>query len=58
MAKYRKGIVWTLMIIAIILFWLSLRSESDNFEFTLAALGVWLITFLLDRYLKNEQEKE
>ena len=58
MVKYRKAIIWSLIGISMVLFWISLRSEANNFEFTLAALGVWLLTFFLDKKLKNEEEKE
>lgn len=44
--------------IAIVFFWFSLRTETHELEYSLIALGVWVITFFLDRRLKNEEEKE
>lgn len=58
MVKYRKYITWSLIFVIVILFWLSLRSETLQLEFSIAALVVWGITFFLDKQLKNAEEQE
>lgn len=58
MHKYRNTIIWSMMGVVIILFWVSLRSPDLQMEFTLAAIGMWGITFLVNRKLKNEEDQK
>lgn len=57
MSKYRNPIIWTMMAIVIVLFWFSLRSTTMQMEFTLAALAMWGLTYLVNRKLKNEEDQ-
>lgn len=45
-----KYVVWTLTIMAIVAFWFSLRDQTQSFNFTLAALGLWAVAFVVNRY--------
>jgi nicotinamide riboside transporter PnuC len=56
--KYGNAIIWSLTGIIIILFWLSIRMEAHQIEFTLAAIAVWGISFLVNRKIRNEKNKE
>lgn len=60
MRKALKVITWLLMIVAIVFFWLSLRSTEGNFEYTLYALGfivgAWGTNYFLRKYEKEEKE--
>ncbi|MFY0686097.1 MAG: hypothetical protein JXQ90_02980 [Cyclobacteriaceae bacterium] len=49
-------IVWSLMILAVMAFWVSLRSDDGNFEYTLIALGLWAVSFAVNKWWKNEKE--
>ena len=57
MHKHRNTIVWSMMGVVIILFWVSLRSPDLQMEFTLAAIAMWGVTFLVNRKLKNEEDQ-
>ncbi|MEM9327012.1 MAG: hypothetical protein AAGA85_15195 [Bacteroidota bacterium] len=48
-AKAHKIIVWSLIIVAVVIFWISLRTDEYELEYTLAALGVWGIAYLINR---------
>ncbi len=52
MKDLKKVIVWILIILAFGMFWISLRTDTREFEYTLAALGVWGVAFLVNKYLK------
>lgn len=58
MSKHRNIIVWSMMVVVLLLFWFSIRSTVYQMEFTLAALGVWGLTYLINRNLKNEEDQE
>ena len=55
--EYGSFLIWTLTILIIILFWFSLRDEQNRMEYTLAALVVWGVTYLINRKVKNEKEE-
>jgi len=48
-AKTHKVVVWGLILVAIALFWISLRTNENELEYTLAALAVWGVAFLINR---------
>lgn len=60
MRQFLKTITWALMIVAVVFFWLSLRSTEGNMELTLCAfgaiLGAWITNYFLKKYEKQEKE--
>ena len=56
--RYGSYLIWTLTGIIIILFWFSLRDQEHRMEYTLAAIVVWGITYLVNRMVKNEKDQE
>ena len=61
MRKGLKIITWVLMIVALVFFWLSLRSTEGNFEYTpLCArfyrCGRGSTNYFLRKYEKEEKE--
>ncbi|MGB3182765.1 MAG: hypothetical protein WBB45_15350 [Cyclobacteriaceae bacterium] len=49
---------WIFMGLALVTFYLSLRSPSDNVEYTVAALAIWSIAFLFHYLLQQEKKKQ
>lgn len=51
---------WIFMISALVIFWLSLRGQENNLEYTLLALGLigvaWVTNFHLRKYEKKEKD--
>lgn len=59
MKKVLKILTWVLMVVALVFFWLSLRSTEGNFEYTLYALGAIVLAWISNYFLrKYEKEKE
>lgn len=60
MKKLLKTITWIFMGLAVVFFWLSLRSTEGNMEYTLYALGMivtaWVTNYFLRRYEKKEKD--
>lgn len=60
MRKALKLVTWLLMIVAVVFFWLSLRSTAGNLEYTLWALGAivlaWGSNYFLRKYEKEEKQ--
>lgn len=60
MKKFLKITTWTFMALAVVFFWLSLRSTEDNMEYTLFALAMiavaWGTNYVLRKYEKEEKE--
>ena len=60
MRKALKILTWVLMVVALVLFWLSLRSTEGNFEYTLYALGAvtlgWISNYFLKKYEKETED--
>lgn len=60
MRKPLRALTWILMLVAVVFFWLSLRSTEYNLEYTLCALGsivlAWVANFFLRKYEKTEKE--
>ena len=57
MSRHRNKIVWGMMAVVILLFWFSLRSPDMQMEFTVAAIGMWGITYFVNRKLKDEEDQ-
>jgi uncharacterized protein (DUF486 family) len=55
--KRLRTFSWLFMGIALVLFYLSLRSPEDNEAYTITALIVWGIAFLF-HYLLNQEKKK
>lgn len=58
MNKILKVITWIFMLLAVVFFWLSLRSTEDNLEYTLYALGMIVIAWITNYLLKKHEAKE
>ncbi|RED97496.1 hypothetical protein [Marinoscillum furvescens] len=60
MKKALKLFTWLLMGVAVVFFWLSLRSTEGNLEYTLWAMGAialaWISNYFLRRYEKKEKQ--
>ncbi|MEQ8473182.1 MAG: hypothetical protein RIC35_18445 [Marinoscillum sp.] len=60
MRKSLKALTWILMLVAVVFFWLSLRSTEANLEYTLFAMGAiilaWVSNYFLRKYEKAEKE--
>lgn len=60
MRKPLRALTWILMLVAVVFFWLSLRSTEYNLEYTLCALAsivlAWIANFFLRKYEKTEKE--
>jgi len=55
--RYRKYIVWGLIIAVLVIFWISLRSPVNQMEYSIAALVLWGITYLVDKKLKKMEDE-
>lgn len=52
--KFLRTIYWILMVILIMVFWYSLRYAGDQaMMYSFIALGIWGVTFALNRYIKS-----
>lgn len=55
-----KTVTWTFMGIAVVFFWFSLRSKTDNLEYTLYALAAillaWGSNYILKKHEKADKE--
>lgn len=54
MKKYRNVLVWPIMGVALILFWISLRSKTDQMEYAIYALLAWGLAYLLNKQLRED----
>ncbi len=54
----RNIILWILTLFAIAAFWISIRTPEHQVEYTLAALGIWGVVWLLNRRFKKEKDSE
>ena len=53
MEKFKRALVWGLMIVAAILFWISLRTDTEEIEYTVLALAIWLVAFMTNKFWKT-----
>lgn len=58
MSKFLKATTWIFMLLAVVFFWLSLRSTEGNMEYTLYALGMIVIAWITNYFLKKHEKKE
>ena len=58
MTQVLKVLTWVLMIVAVVFFWLSLRSTVDNLEYTLYALGAIILAWISNYFLKKYEKKK
>ncbi len=58
MIEVKRVVVWTLIILAIIAFWISIRSQENQMEYTLAALGLWGLSWLTNKFIKEDKRKD
>lgn len=59
MKKVLKISTWILMLVALVFFWLSIRSTENNYEYTLIALGTIVLAWIANYFLRiYEKEKE
>jgi len=58
--KLYPTLIWILTILAFAFLFFSLRSEDDGMLYSIIALGLWTIAFLLNRMKSksNEEQKE
>lgn len=54
--KALKVLYWTLIIGAILVFWVSLRTQYYAVEYSFIALGIWAAAFLVNRLLKKQSD--
>ena len=53
MKKYLEILVWVMLIGACVLFWISIRSTTNQMYYTGAALLVWGGAFMLNRWVRK-----
>ncbi|WP_258104911.1 hypothetical protein [Marinoscillum sp. MHG1-6] len=58
MTSFLRALTWGFTIVAIILFWLSIRSENDQVMYTLAALVAWLLGQGAHLWYKKNKPKD
>ncbi|NQW27418.1 MAG: hypothetical protein HQ474_05860 [Flammeovirgaceae bacterium] len=49
--QYKKQIVWTLIILSMVMFWVSLRSTHDQLTYTFIAFGIWIVSYLINKFI-------
>lgn len=55
MKKFLKTTTWIFMILAGLFFWMGLRSDEDNLEYTLYALAMIAVAWITNFYLKKHE---
>lgn len=53
-----KIITWTLTGGALVLLWISIRTETQQWEYTVAALVFWGLAMMVNYLLKKHNEKK
>lgn len=60
MRQFLKITTWVFIAVAVVFFWISLRSTEDNLQWTLYAFAAivigWTTNYFLKRYEKKKQE--
>ncbi|MFT6866472.1 MAG: hypothetical protein ACJA08_001303 [Cyclobacteriaceae bacterium] len=57
MEKIFKIGIWVFIGLAVVFFWLSIRSTTDQLQYSITALTLWAIGMLFN-YLYKKQNKE
>lgn len=58
MKQILKTATWIFMGLAVIFFWLSLRSTEGNMEYTLYALAMIVVAWIANYFLKKHENGE
>ncbi len=56
--KLFPTLIWTFTILAFVFLFFSLRTEINQLFYSLIALGMWGIAYLLNRFKPGEKEKK
>ena len=56
--KLFPTLIWAFTILAFVFLFFSLRTETNQMLYSLIALGMWGIAFLLNRFKPGEKEKK
>ena len=56
--KLYPTLIWTFTILAFAFLFFSLRTETNQILYSLVALGMWGIAFLLNKFKPGEKKKE
>lgn len=56
--KLKPTIVWTLTISAFVFLFFSLRTETNQLNYSLVALGFWAAAYVANKFMKNEDEEK
>ncbi len=54
--KVFKVLIWTFTILAFIFLFFSLRTKENEMLYTLIALGMWGVAFLLNKFKPGKEE--
>lgn len=57
-AKVLTIVYWLLFAVALWMFYVSIRSTSQQLEYSIAALSVWGLAFGVNYLLKKEKNKQ
>jgi membrane protein DedA with SNARE-associated domain len=57
MEKLLKAGIWVFIGMALVFFWFSIRSSTDQLQYSITALVLWAIGMLFNYLLKKEREK-
>ncbi len=56
MQRVKNIVVWLFIALALVAFYISLRTDEYEMEAILISLGLWGISFLANRYIKTEKD--
>ncbi|MEQ8905166.1 hypothetical protein [Ekhidna sp.] len=56
--KLYPTLIWIFTILAFVFLFFSLRTETNQLIYSLVALGLWGMAFLLNKFKPGEKEKE
>lgn len=56
--NYISIAVWSFTILALMFFFFSLRSEEDAMFYSIIALAMWGIAFLINKFKPGEKKKK
>ncbi|MFY0601525.1 MAG: hypothetical protein JXR03_17755 [Cyclobacteriaceae bacterium] len=57
MEKLYKIAIGVFVVLAVVCFWFSIRSSTDQMEYAIAALILWGFSMLFNHLLKKEKRK-
>lgn len=49
---------WSLLVLTLVLFWISLRTPTDAIYYTVLSVVFWVMTYAAHRWLKYAKNKE